>query len=122
MATVLTEHHWPAEFLLSEAPGSLSRENVVLLPNAALSSGSVLGKVTASGKYTHYDTDAGDGTEIAAGILLAETVASEVEQGVAIIDTLAEVSAALLVWKSGLDDADKAAGLVDLRARFIKAR
>jgi hypothetical protein len=34
-------------------------------------SGTVLGKVTASGKYGLYDNGAADGTEVAAGILFA---------------------------------------------------
>lgn len=123
MATVFTEQEWPAEFLISEANGTLSRENVTLAPQTSgLKAGTVLGKITASGKYTEYDNAASDGSEVASAILLAETVESTVDQQVAVIDIQAEVQTSLLVWKTGLSAGDKTAGLADLLTRFIKAR
>lgn len=68
----LTEARWTGEFLISEAPGSRSREEVTIAAAAgALQAGTVLGKITASGKYVAYNNGASDGSEVAAGILYA---------------------------------------------------
>jgi hypothetical protein len=50
--TVLTQGNQTGEFLLSEADGQLSRENVTVTVAGAvaLPSGTVLGKITATGK------------------------------------------------------------------------
>lgn len=59
-----------AEFLLSEAAGQRSRENItVTQTGAAIKSGTVLGKVTASKKFIPYLNTATDGSEVAAGVL-----------------------------------------------------
>lgn len=57
-------------FVLSEGEGTISRENVtVTQTGAAIASGTVLGKITATGAYAGYDNTATDGAEVAAGIL-----------------------------------------------------
>jgi hypothetical protein len=50
------------EFLLSEAEGMLSRDQVTvtIAGSVALPSGTVLGKITASGKYVAWATGLGD--------------------------------------------------------------
>lgn len=59
-----------AEFVLTEARGQRSRENIVVVQTGAeILSGTVLGKITASGKYKPYSNAASDGTEVAAGVL-----------------------------------------------------
>lgn len=58
------------DFILDEANGQRSRENIVVTQTgAAIVSGTLLGKVTATGKYKPYNNAAADGTEVAAGIL-----------------------------------------------------
>lgn len=122
MATTVLEQPWPAEFVRAEAPGTLSRENVILVPSAGLKAGTVLGKITLSGKYTEYNNAATTGAEIARAILLTEVLGSASDQMIAVIDALAEVESKLLVWGAGQSEADKTAGLADLATRFIKAR
>jgi hypothetical protein len=112
----LTEGRHTAEFLLSEANGYRSREKVILAAAAAaLSAGTLLGKITASGKYVAYSNVAGDGSQTVAGILYANAPDSAADQNVTIIARDAEVKAAAL---TGSD----APGLVDLAALGIIVR
>jgi hypothetical protein len=53
----------------STNPKEITNISVPILPGVALGSGTVLGKITASGLYTKHDTAANDGTETAMGIL-----------------------------------------------------
>ncbi|MBF6987250.1 head decoration protein [Cupriavidus sp. IK-TO18] len=116
MPTSFTEGLHTAEFLLSEAKGSYSREQVTLAAGAAaLSSGTLLGKVTATGKYVAYANGASDGSEVAAAILYAGAPDLAVDQKVAVISRAAEVYSGALV---GLDSAARA----DLAAAGIVVR
>ena len=75
--TTLTAAPLTGEFIISEANGTRSREVVtVAAAAAALPAGTVLGKITASGKYVAYSDAASDGTETAAGVLYAANAAS----------------------------------------------
>lgn len=68
--TILTSTQRIKAFVLSEGEGTLSRENVtVTQTGTAIVSGTVLGKITASGKYIPYLDAAVDGSQTAAGIL-----------------------------------------------------
>lgn len=121
-----TEGKWRAEFLLSEANGSRSRTTVTVTVGASttFAVGSVMGQVTASGKYVLYDNAASDGREVAAGILHGEIVnsGSAADFAGVIIDRDAEVRNDDLTWKDGLSADDKTAGRADLLALGIKCR
>ena len=69
--TVLTETIHQGEWLVSEGNGKISRDEVTVTVSGATKwlSGTVLGKITASGKYIKYDNGASDGSQAAAGIL-----------------------------------------------------
>lgn len=68
MATILTSFPRLAEFVLSEASGQRSRENIVVTQSgAAIKSGTVLAKV--AGKYVPYSNAGSGDAGIAAGIL-----------------------------------------------------
>lgn len=109
MAT-LNETMHAGEFIVSEANGTRSREEVVIAAAAAaMPAGQVLGKITASGKYTVYNNGAADGTEVARAILYAPAVDSAADQKAAVIMRDAEVDESLL---TGLD----ATGKTDLEA------
>lgn len=70
--TTLTQGIEAGEFLMNEANGKISRDvvTVTIASNAKLRSGTVLGKVTASGKFIPYLAGASDGSQAAAAILL----------------------------------------------------
>jgi hypothetical protein len=117
------------EFVLSEAPGTLSREAVVIASGAGvLQPGTVLGQLTDGGKYVPYDDDHvdasgnADGREAAVGILLEGVDATSADQDAVILTRLAEVVSAKLVWHADNDATDKSNGLADLAARYILAR
>jgi hypothetical protein len=123
--SVKTEGKHAGEFLVSEAPGTQSRDKVtVTVPaNTTLEPGYVLGQLSATGKYVPYDNSATDGSEDAAAISYDELIndtGAPVDVDATVINANAEVRKADLVW---LDEAnDETAGLADLRALGIKAR
>jgi hypothetical protein len=68
--SILTSNPRLVEFVLSEASGNRSRENITVVQTGVeIKSGTVLGKITASGKYAPYNNGASDGTEVATGVL-----------------------------------------------------
>jgi hypothetical protein len=111
----LTEGTRAGEFLLSEGNGSISRETITLISGQDLAAGTVLGKITASGKYTEYSDGAADGSETAAAILYDNVDASAGDKDAVVIARYAEVSTAMLT-------ASDAAGIIDLATLGIIAR
>ena len=115
MANIIHEGKHAAEFILYDE-GDYSRDAVVIASAAgALVPGTLLGKVTASGKYVAYSNTATDGSEVARAINLFAVPDSAADQTVAAITRLAEVAGAAL---TGLD----AAGKADLLAAGIVVR
>lgn len=99
--TIKTEGFHAGEFLLSEATGTRSREEITLAATAAvLPAGQVLGRITASGQFAGYDPAATDGREAAAAVLWAPVgISTDPQRSVAIVRD-AEVKRARL---TGLD-------------------
>jgi hypothetical protein len=99
-------------FIYSEARGTLSRENVTIVSGAGvLPAGRMLGKITASSKYTNYDDTLADGTQVAAGILYAEVDATSGDKAAVMICRNAEVVSSRVDCKTA---GHKAAGITDL--------
>lgn len=121
--TTLTETAvYDGEFVRSEANGTRSREPVTIVSGQNLSAGTVVGKITASGKYAAYDNTANTGIEVAAGVLYADVDATAADKSGFIIDCDAEVIGSKLVWHANNDAAAKTAGKADLKALGIKVR
>jgi hypothetical protein len=119
--TVLTEGRHSLEFLYSEASGNRSRDNITVVTGQNLTAGTVVGVVTASGKYAVYDNAASDGTETAAGILGYDTDATAADIEAMIISRDAEVNADELNWDGQAQPAIDA-GVADLAAAGIIVR
>ena len=122
--TTLNEGRYAGEFILTELPGTLSRDvgTVVVPANTTLAPGTVLGRLSASAHYAPYDDANSDGSETACAVLLAEQANAErtpAEATAVVIDFGAEVRADDLVWGDGVDEAG---GPIDLAAVAIKAR
>lgn len=123
--TTKSEGQHTGEFLVSEAPGTLSRDAITVTAPAAtlLEAGAVLGQIAASGKYVAYDEAWSDGRETAAGILYDNVDntdgVAEADFDVTVVNFNAEVRSDDLVWGTGVDETG---GLADLRALGIKAR
>ena len=120
----LSESARPADFLVAEAPGTISRDTVtVTVPaNTTFAAGRVLGQLTATGKYVAYDDGNSDGSEDAAAVLygpLVNDTGAPVDQKGVIVNFAAEIRKADLVWEVGVD---KTKAYADLAARGVKAR
>lgn len=122
-----TEGQHTGEFVLSEANRSLSRDTVTITvpANTVLAPGFVLARLSADGKYVPYDNAGSDGSEAAYGVLYSEVrndTGAPVDVTGVVVNGVAEVRKADLVWASGLSDSDKNAGIADLATRWIKVR
>ncbi|WP_278366875.1 MULTISPECIES: head decoration protein [Marinobacter] len=109
-----TETTRAGEFLVSEANGKRSRETITVTGGPYVA-GQVLGKITASGKYTAYASGASNGTQTAAGVLYAAADGSSADVTAVGVVRDAEIDEALLTG----DDAD---AITDLAAIGIIAR
>lgn len=114
---------YAGEFLISEGNGAISRDSIVVASGAgALEAGSVLGKVTASGKYVAYDSAATNGSEVAAAVLFSKVDATSADADGVAITRSAEVKNDLLVYDAGQNTAAKTAAVADFKAVGIIAR
>ena len=123
MATLTEQLPHAGGFLIEEGNGDISREEITVASGEGkLRTGTVLAKLSATGKHVAYDNAGTDGFETASAILFDDVDATSADAaGVAIV-RLATVNTAELTWKTGLVDADKAAGLADLAALNVIAR
>ena len=97
-----------------------SRENIVVVAGSGvLPTGTVLGKVTASGKHGVYDNATTNGTEVAVAILAEEVDATAADVRGAAVVRLARITSGGLTWKTSLNSADMTAGLADLALNGI---
>ena len=108
MATTFTETSHPAEFVLTEANGQRSRDNITIVSGAGvLKVGTVLGKITSGGKYTPSPATGSDGSQTGVAINLYQVDATSADVAVAAITRDAEVNKNLLVYEATVDDATK---------------
>lgn len=119
--TELTEALGSGGFIVSEANGARSREQVTLVTGQVVEAGTVLGKITASGKYAVYDNAAVDGTQAAAAIALSACDATSADQDLVVILRDAEVNSDELDWGAS-DGTAITAGTADLLALGIILR
>lgn len=91
--------------VISEANGNLSREQITV-DTGVLEVGTVLGKITASGKYVQVDLGASDGSENAAGVLWDAVDATDADVEAAAHVREAEVLGSELVYPDGATQND----------------
>ncbi|MDA5562811.1 head decoration protein [Cobetia sp. MMG027] len=99
------QHTEPArtgEHVLSEAPGSRSREAIVIA-SGVLAAGTVLAMAN-DGTYVAHDPTASDGTEIAAGILYGPADAREGPVPAVAHVRDCEVNGTAITWADGMND------------------
>lgn len=121
MATTITEGRRPAGYLISEANGFRSREQITLT-SGDYSAGTVLGIVTASGSYTQFNPAATNGSETAVAVLFDNVDASTEDKPAVITARDAEVNSNLLEWIDGITDAQKTAAAAALATAGIIIR
>lgn len=106
---ILTQGYNTGEFLLSEeAMRSRDAETVTVAGSVALPSGTVLGKITATGKWIKYVSTASDGSQVAAGILYNPLDGVNGDYKATVIRREAEVINAALNGGAGVDATGKA--------------
>ena len=112
-----------SDVVKTEGENRYSRDDVILASgSAALEVGTVLGQVTASGKYEALDLAGEDGTEEAVAVLLQKTPALTADRIVIVLSRTSEVVSQALVWPAGINATQKAAALASLKSRGIVAR
>jgi hypothetical protein len=118
-----TDHLGAGAFIKSEGNGDISRDTLVIVSGSGkLLAGTVLGKITATGKYKPYDNDAVDGSQTAAAILVYDVDATLADATAVGIVRLAEVWTSRLVWATSVLLAEKAPAYVELSAANVFVR
>ena len=111
------------DLLKYEAPNLYSREQATVAAGQNLPLGAVVGRVTATGKLKALDPAAGDGSDVAVGVLALAVDATLIDREDAIlIARHAIVARGALVWPAGITAAQKAAAIAQLVARGILVR
>lgn len=109
--TKFTEGRYPGEFLLSEANFHRSRDEATIASGSGvIESGTVLGRVTASGKLVPSANAAvvgSEGGETAVAIALYGCDATSADQKIAIVSRDAEVNGHVLTFDVSVDDDTK---------------
>ncbi len=118
-----SESNYLGDVVKREFEPIYNRETVTLISGQNLAIGAVLGKITASGKYTAVAPAASNGSEVASAVLLAATDASGGDTPCVILARgPAVVAADFLVWPSGATSGQKTAATAQLVALGIVAR
>lgn len=120
----LTQSPTEGDLLKLDLGKNYTREVVTLAQGTSYAIGSVVGQITASGKYKLATATGTDGAETAAGVLIAAVDASDGDaSGVIIKRGPAIVSKAMLAFDASVDDVPKTtAKLTELSALGIVAR
>lgn len=106
----LTEARRTGEFLISEANGTRSREEVTIDATAgAMVAGTVVSKLATGGTYVAYDDEGTDGSETAAGVLYRAVPDATGEQKAVILARDCEVAEVHLTGFNANARADLAA-------------
>jgi hypothetical protein len=118
-----TEAPRSLEFLVREFDKLFNRETGVLISGQNLQAGAVLGRITASGKYTALAPTASDGSQNAAAILLEATDASTGDKPAALlVRGPAVVSQANLIFAPAVTGPQKTTAYGQLTALGIVPR
>ena len=114
------------EYVISEANGRSSREQALIDQSLAakLEPGTVLGKITATGKYLPLNPGAADGTEVAAAFsnhrVEVMDPAEDIRTSIMVRDI--EANGNKIFWPAGITDAQKKSAEAQLAAQGMIVR
>ncbi len=112
-----------SDVVKDEGKNRFSRDTDVLaLGSGKVIPGTVLGQVTASGKFKPLAPAASDGTQTAAAVILQYADATSADQSVVNLKRRAQVVLQALVWPEGITDTQKSAAIAQLKALGIVPR
>lgn len=121
--SVLAEPLNLGDLLKYEAPNLYSRDRVTVASGQNLPLGTVLGIVTASGKYKQIDPSAEDGTQVAAGVLLQACDATLIDRDDGLIVARhAVVAHHALAWPDAITTAEQLTAMAQLKALGVLVR
>lgn len=112
------------DFVINEANGTMSREQILLLRGVRQESGTVLGKITASGLWKPLDLAAVDGSAVAAGVLRDARDAlagADTRRAVAIVRN-ADLNGKKLIWPAGITVNQRKAAEAQLGSTAVLVR
>ncbi|MFC2252488.1 head decoration protein [Labrys portucalensis] len=114
MPKFFTEGRHTGEFLLTEGPGSISREAGQLAPGTGtIKDGTFIGRVTATKQLVPHDPAATDGSQTSVGILLGtHHLDATVPIDAAFIARQAEVKLACLTFNAATDTPEERAAVL----------
>lgn len=111
------------DLLKYEAPNLYSRDVATVAAGQNLVLGTVVGRETTTAKLKALDPVATDGTEVAAGVLAADTDASLADRDDALlIARHAIVARSALIWPAGITPTEQAAAITQLETRGVLVR
>ena len=124
MSQVLAQSRPPLQFLMSEANFHRSRDTIVIVAGSGVvNPGTVLGKITASGKYAPSPATGADGSETGAALNLYQVDATSADAAVSAVTRDCEVNGKILYFAATVnDDTKKGAKAAQLRAAGIIVR
>lgn len=112
MAPLISEGRYASDWLKREADSHFSREEVIVASGSGVvQTGTVLGKVTATGKYKPVTVAAADGSQNAAGILLDTIDATAADAAAVIIARDAIVVHQGLLYGADVDTSGERAAI-----------
>jgi len=121
--SVLSEPMNLGDLLKYEAPNLYSRDRVTVASGQNLPLGTVVGIVTATGKFKQIDPSSEDGTQVAAGVLLqaCDATLADRDDGL-IVARHAIVADHALAWPNAITNAEKLAVIAQLKALGVLVR
>jgi len=119
----ITQANNLGDLLKYEAPNLYSRDRVSVAAGQNLELGAIVAIVTASGKIKRFDPSAADGTQVPAGVMLADCDASLIdrEDGL-LVARHAIVAEHALVWPVGVTPSEKASAIANLKSLGVLVR
>lgn len=112
---------YAGEFILSEAPGRLSRDDATVPAGVSIAPGMVV-SVSINGVASEADASATDGTEVASGIAIIGIGANDDYRKMAVFARDGEVKIGFLRYKAGTTAGQIATHQAALATRHIVAR
>lgn len=105
-----------------EAPNLYSRDTETVVTGQNLAIGTVVGRITASGKITILAPAAVDGSQIAIGVMAAAVDATTADKTGLLIERHALVSDKAVVWPGGITAPQKTTAIGQLKTAGILVR
>lgn len=108
--TVFTEGRHAAEFLMEELGVNHARDTITIASGSGVvEAGTVLGKITASGKYKPSTATGSDGAQTAVALNIYKVDATSADVQVAAVTRGASVNGKIIAYDATVDDATKKA-------------